>query len=117
MGFTALLLVGAVTEAFDGQAFTAPPAPWAQPVLWLGGPIGVAFVVVAAFAVRGLGVLVFSLLTIVGPYWSAGCWWTWFAGARGHGSDLQTIVAVLLSMAATVLAFLGSRRPTGTMHR
>ncbi|MDQ1248666.1 MAG: family transporter [Actinomycetota bacterium] len=117
VGFTALLLVGAVTEAFDGQAFTAPPAPWAQPVLWLGGPIGVAFVVVAAFAVRGLGVLVFSLLTIVGQL-VGGVLVDLVAPVPGDtGLTWQTIVAVLLSMAATVLAFLGSRRPTGTMHR
>ena len=27
-----------------GHAWTAPPAPWESPVLWLGGAIGVAFV-------------------------------------------------------------------------
>lgn len=117
VGFTALLAVATVIEAFDSQAFTAPPTPWAEPVLWLGGPIGVAFVVVAAFAVRGLGVLVFSLLTIVGQL-VGGVLVDLVAPVPGDaGLTWQTIAAVLLSMAATLLAFLGSRRSPGTMHR
>ena len=117
VGFTALLLVGGLVEVFDGTTFVAPPAPWTEPVLWLGGPIGVAFVVVAAFAVRGLGVLVFSLLTIVGQL-VGGVLVDLVAPVPGDaGLTWQTVAAVLLSMAATLLAFLGSRRSPGTMHR
>jgi transporter family-2 protein len=116
VGFAALLLIGGLIEAFDAQTFTAPPAPWEQPVLWLGGPIGVAFVVVAAFAVRGLGVLLFSLLTIVGQL-VGGVLVDFVAPVPGGaGLTWQTIAAVLLSMAATLLAFLGSRRSPGRMQ-
>ncbi len=117
VGFAALLLVGGVIEAFDTQTFTPPPLPWQEPLLWLGGPIGVAFVVVAAFAVRGLGVLLFSLLTIVGQL-VGGVLVDVVAPVSGEaGVTWQTIAAVLVSMLATVLAFLGSRRSPGTMHK
>lgn len=49
-----------------GGELAVPPAPWDVPWLWLGGPIGVTFVVVASFVVGRLGVLLFSLLTIAG---------------------------------------------------
>ncbi|MFM2438876.1 MAG: hypothetical protein RLZ55_1701 [Actinomycetota bacterium] len=110
VGFTALLLIASVIEAGDGQPLVLPPALWDQPVLWLGGPIGVAFVVVAAFAVRGLGVLVFSLLTIVGQL-VGGVAVDVLAPVPGHiGVTAQTLAAVLLSIGATLLAFLGGRR-------
>ena len=60
VGTAALLTIATLVENFDGTPFVAPPALWSEPVLWLGGPIGVAFVTVAAFAVRSLGVLLFS---------------------------------------------------------
>lgn len=110
VGFTVLLLIAGVIEAGDGTSLVLPPAPWDQPLLWLGGPIGVAFVVVAAFAVRGLGVLVFSLLTIVGQL-VGGVVVDVVAPVPGHtGVTAQTLAAVLMSIGATLLAFLGSRR-------
>ena len=115
LGFASLFVVASVLEVVDGAAFTAPPAPWHEPVLWLGGPIGVAFVMVAAFAVRGLGVLVFSLLTIVGQL-VGGVVVDLIAPVPGEaGVGGHTVAAVILSIAATVLAFLGGRRAAGRM--
>lgn len=116
LGFTALLIVAGVIEGFDDVAFNPPPAPWTDPVLWLGGPIGVAFVMVAAFAVRRLGVLVFSLITIVGQLLGGVLVDIIAPVPGGTGVSVQTVAAVVLSIAATVLAFLGGRRAAGRMQ-
>lgn len=65
VGLAALTLVLGAWLVAVGE-LSAPPAPWREPWLWLGGPIGVAFVGVSAFVVGRLGVLLFSLLTIAG---------------------------------------------------
>ena len=115
VGFSALFVLTTILELTDATALVMPPAIWSEPLLWLGGPIGVAFVVVASFAVRGLGVLLFSLLTIVGQL-AGGVLVDILAPVPGgSGVATATLVAVAISLAATVLAFLGSRRPTGTM--
>lgn len=115
VGFAVLAALTAVTVLLSADAPTAPPAPWEKPLLWLGGPIGVAFVIVAAFAVRGLGVLLFSLLTIVGQL-IGGVVIDLLAPIPG-GPQLtwQTWVAVGISVAAAALAFWGSRRMAGRM--
>ncbi len=66
VGLTGLLVLLGLEHVVSAPTWHAPPAPWSDPLLWLGGPIGVAFVVTAAHVVRPLGVLLFSLLTIAG---------------------------------------------------
>ena len=63
VGFTVLffaVLVGIVAGILEVASFPA------DPFLYLGGPIGLAFIALAAWAVRGLGVLLFGLLSIAG---------------------------------------------------
>lgn len=118
VGFAALFVIATAFELVDGAAVTWPPMPWEEPLLWLGGPIGVAFVGVASFAVRGLGVLLFSLLTIVGQLLgSVGL--DLLAPVSGGGDlGLHTAAAVVVSILATAVAFVGTRRPAGgTMAR
>ena len=117
VGFSALFILTTIFELTDATALVMPPAIWSEPVLWLGGPIGVAFVVVASFAVRGLGVLLFSLLTIVGQLVGGVLVDVVAPIPGGTGVAAATVAAVAVSMAATVLAFLGSRRTTGTMPK
>lgn len=115
VGFTALLLLGGLTDAIGGAGFTAPPAPWSEPLLWLGGPIGVAFVGIASWVVRGLGVLLFSLLTIIGQL-GGGVLVDLIDPVPGGPAVIwQTWAAVGMAIAAGVLAFLGSRPATGRM--
>lgn len=66
VGTTALVVALAVEHLVLGHAWTAPPTPWSQPVLWLGGALGVVWIMVASRVVRPLGVLLFSLLSIGG---------------------------------------------------
>lgn len=63
---TAGLLVALGIEHALGHSWRMPPAPWESPVLWLGGAIGVAFILSAAIVVRPLGVLLLSLLSTAG---------------------------------------------------
>lgn len=92
--------------------------PWpTEAWLYLGGPIGVLFIALAAWAVRGVGVLVFGLLSIAGqllgsvvadlvaPTGGAGLWPTLW-------------VSVLLLAGAVVLAAMPAARLSGgTMGR
>jgi transporter family-2 protein len=43
-----------------------PPLPWENPIIWLGGPFGVIFVLTAAFMAKTLGVFLFTLTSVVG---------------------------------------------------
>ena len=63
VGFTALILATLVCLATNLLEFGEWPGQW---WLYLGGPIGVTFIALAAWAVRGVGVLVFGLLSIAG---------------------------------------------------
>jgi bacterial/archaeal transporter family-2 protein len=60
------LVVALGVEHLLGHAWTAPPAPWVEPWLWLGGPVGVAFIASASVVVKPLGVLLFGLVSIAG---------------------------------------------------
>lgn len=63
VGLTALTVVLAVQVAVSGPPTgQLPSEPW----LYLGGPIGVGFIALAAWAVKPLGVLAFALLAISG---------------------------------------------------
>lgn len=63
VGFSALASATAVALAFGALHIEQWPGQW---WLYVGGPIGVLFIALAAWAVRGVGVLVFGLLTIAG---------------------------------------------------
>lgn len=63
VGFSALLAVSVTLLASGSVTFGGWPGEW---WLYLGGPIGVTFIALAAWAVHGVGVLVFGLLSIAG---------------------------------------------------
>ncbi|MCB0898698.1 MAG: DMT family transporter [Actinobacteria bacterium] len=63
VGFSSLFLLSLVVVATGVTAIGTFPAQW---WLYVGGPIGVLFIALAAWAVRGVGVLVFGLLSIAG---------------------------------------------------
>lgn len=65
-GLTVLCLVLAGQWVTGPVALVLPSAPWQDPVIWLGGPFGVFFVMVAAQMAKSLGVFVFTLTSVVG---------------------------------------------------
>lgn len=62
-GCLGLFTVSAILLATGAVSFGGWPPEW---WLYLGGPIGVTFIALAAWAVHGVGVLVFGLLSIAG---------------------------------------------------
>lgn len=63
VGCAGLFTVSGIALASGAVTFAGWPPQW---WLYLGGPIGAAFIALAAWAVRGVGVLVFGLLSIAG---------------------------------------------------
>lgn len=62
VGTTALLVLLAVSFLVDGRIGELPTTPW----LYLGGVLGIGFIMVAAIAVHAYGVLVLGLCMIAG---------------------------------------------------
>lgn len=111
LGMLVLLVALPIAHAVTGAGWLAPPPPWEQPLLWLGGPLGVSFLLLSAIVIRPLGVLVYSLVTIAGQ----------LAGAvaldivvptAGAEVGWQVVLGVLLTAAAVTVAALPSRRRT-----
>jgi transporter family-2 protein len=108
-GITALILALAVEHTL-GHRWTAPPAPWSQPLLWLGGPVGVAFIASASAVVKPLGVLLFGLLNIGGQL-SASLVSDLVFPTPGTVVTWQLLVGVVLTLASVILAATRPRRP------
>ena len=109
VGGTAGLLVALGIEHLAGHAWTAPPAPWREPVLWLGGSIGVAFILAAVIVVRPLGVLLLSLLTTAGQLTGALLSDLLFPTPGTHVS-WQLVTGVVLTGVAVAFAAIRPRR-------
>jgi len=62
VGTTALLVVLAASYLVDGRVDGLPAAPW----YYLGGVLGIGFIMIAAIAVHAFGVLVLGLCMIAG---------------------------------------------------
>ncbi|MEI8081467.1 MAG: DMT family transporter, partial [Actinomycetes bacterium] len=108
-GWIGLSLALLISHLVIPHGWTIPPVPWQHPVLWLGGVIGVAFIVVAASVIHLLGVLLFSLLSIAGQV--TGALFLDFAFPQaGHEFGWVLVVGVIVTGAAAALAAFG-RRP------
>ena len=66
VGFIVLLIVFGAKQQISPQVVIVPPLPWENPIIWLGGPFGVIFVLTAAFMAKTLGVFLFTLTSVVG---------------------------------------------------
>lgn len=113
VGWVALTLAVGLFHVLSQGGFDGPPAPWNQPVLWLGGIIGVTFIVVAAVAVPVLGVLLFGLLSIAGQITGALVVDLLFP-TPGTAFSWTLVVGVLITGSAVVLAAL--KRPTSSRN-
>ena len=65
-GFTLLTGVLAISVLVRGHQIAPPPSPLETPLLWLGGPLGLLFIASAAYLVRVLGVLAFTVTSVAG---------------------------------------------------
>ena len=105
VGLTALSLVVAVRSVFTGLPTGGLPG---EPWLYLGGPIGVLFIALAAWAVKPLGVLAFALLAISGQL--LGSVLIDFISPTDVGRSWELFVGLLLIAIAVVLS---ARWPSG----
>ena len=106
VGTGALLLGLAVRALAGGVHVDAWPSEW---WLYTGGPMGAAFVAVAAVVVRRLGVLRLGLAAISGQLVGA---LLLDLGLPVHdtGVAAATVVGTLLTLVAVALSGMGGRR-------
>ncbi len=109
LGILVLLVALPIAHAITGAAYAAPPPPTESPLLWLGGPLGVGFLLLSAIVIRPLGVLVYSLVTIGGQLAGAIALDV-LAPTSGAVVGWQVVLGVLLTAAAVTVAALPSRR-------
>ncbi|WP_341721131.1 DMT family transporter [Micromonospora sp. FIMYZ51] len=106
VGTTVLLLAFVVSLAVRGRPpGSLPSEPW----LYLGGPIGIAFIVVAAAVVQLTGVLLLGLATIAGQVIGAVLLDVLLPTAASR-PDPTTLLGALLTLVAVALAAGGGRR-------
>ena len=103
VGFAGLSVVVAVAALTGHLNLNPVPGPLSEPFMYLGGLIGVAFIVVAAAVVRTLGVLLFALLSIAGQMVGA-LLLDVVAPEAGRPITWQLIVGVIVTGAAVALA-------------
>ncbi|SCG74752.1 transporter family-2 protein [Micromonospora echinaurantiaca] len=102
-GTLALLVTFAVDLAVRGRpAGGLPTEPW----LYLGGPIGIVFIAVAAAIVRFTGVLLLGLATIAGQVVGAVVVDVVLPTAASHPGP-ATLLGAALTLAAVVVAAVG----------
>jgi transporter family-2 protein len=98
---TAALVVVFVLALLVGAG---PDRWWPGPVgLYVGGALGVGYITVAAWAVRGLGVLRLALSTVAGQL-AGGLLLDLVSPGRAGGVDAATVAGVVLTLAGVALA-------------
>lgn len=108
VGTAALLLTFAVDLAVRGRPGGAfPDEPW----LYLGGPLGIVFIALAAALVRFTGVLLLGLATIAGQIVGAVLLDLVLPTAASH-PGLDTLLGAALTMVAVLVAAFGPARRT-----
>ncbi|MFG1712243.1 DMT family transporter [Micromonospora sp. NPDC049203] len=107
VGTAALLLTFAVDLAVRGRPAGAFPA---EPWLYLGGPIGIVFIALAAALVRFTGVLLLGLATIAGQIVGAVLLDLALPTAASH-PGLDTLLGAALTLVAVLVAAFGPTRP------
>lgn len=112
VGFAGLTIALGISRLIGATAIHPPPAPWSQPVLWVGGFIGVVFIVVSAAVIKSLGVLLFALLSILGQL-AAALVLDLVAPLANDRVDPGLIIGVLVTAVAVSLAAWARMRRVG----
>jgi bacterial/archaeal transporter family-2 protein len=112
VGLVALTVVMTVSLTVGGHSWSPLPSVADHGWLYLGGPLGVVFVVSAAWSVRALGVLLFSLVVIAGQLIGAVALDV-VAPTAGSQVTLGVMAGVVLTAGAVALAALPGRRRSG----
>lgn len=105
LGLATLLVFLGIEHLLLGRSWQAPPSPLSEPLLWSGGALGVAFILVSSLVVRPLGVLLYSLLSIGGQL-TAALLLDLVVPTTGTVVGWQLVVGVLMTFGAVSLAAL-----------
>ncbi len=111
VGAIALSLALAFAYATGSRWGTVPP-PWEEPVLWLGGLLGLAFIFGTTVVVGPLGVLLLSLLVTAGSLVGA-LVSDLVAPVPGVGVSPTLVVGVALTGLSAASAATRPRRTAG----
>lgn len=110
VNFVVGTVVLAVAAAVSMVAvYGLPQAMPANPLLYLGGPIGAVFICAAAYLVAPLGVLVMALCAIAGQLIGS-VLLDLTIPARGDHLEVATVVGAGVTLVAVAIASLPSRR-------
>lgn len=99
VGTSALLLVSGLSFAVRGVPEALPAQPW----LYIGGLLGMAFIAIAAAVVRRIGVLLLSMGAIAGQICGA-LFIDAVAPSAAGPPDVRTFIGAALALAAIALA-------------
>lgn len=111
VGTTVLLLSWGVSLIRRGSGGLPTSLP-TDPVLYLGGPLGVVFIAVASVLVSRIGVLVFGLASVAGQLLGSLAL-DLVVPATGAGVAVTTVIGCAVALIAVVVASMGGRRGTG----
>ena len=107
IGFFALNIIFLIYNLFTNVSILFPPAPWEKPLLWTGGAIGITFIISAVVFVRTLGVLIFSLVAVVGQLLGAVLLDLFFP-TPGNVVSAEVLIGIVITVVAVVIAALQS---------
>ena len=105
MGTIVLAVALAINLGNGGTIGSLPTHPW----IYLGGPIGVIFISVSAFAVKRMGILNFVLSSVTGQLIGALAL-DWFAPAAHTSVNSFLITGVLMTLGSILLGRYFERR-------
>jgi bacterial/archaeal transporter family-2 protein len=111
-GTTALLLVLTVDVLIRGGIKPLPTQPW----LYLGGPLGIMFIAVAAAVVHRIGVLVLGMSAIAGQV-TASLVIDAVSPTAAGPPDTRTFIGAAIALAAIALASLNGTLPPRSARR
>lgn len=96
-----MLMLGVIVVAFIGALPTHFPAnPW----LYVGGPVGIAFIAIASVVVRYIGILIYGLCATTGQLVSAVA--VDSLDPSSHGVSVSVIIGAIVVAFGTALASL-----------
>lgn len=100
-GLMFILAANVIMHFIDPKPFVMPPLPSENLTIWLGGPFGVIFVLIAAAVAENLGIFLFTLTALVAQLTSAILWDYFFPT---DATDLNA--RLFIGLAVTVFSVL-----------
>jgi transporter family-2 protein len=103
VGFGALMLGVLVIAMSNGLPTRFPENPW----LYVGGPVGIAFIAIASVVVRYIGILIYGLCATTGQLVSAVVFDA--LDSNNSGISASIVIGALVVAAGTAVASLSGR--------